>query len=290
MLTPMGRTILIIGVALAPVASANASTLAYCRVDKGYWQIWAAAPDGRDAKPMTDSPSDKRCLRAVPSTNRVLFRDNEGRLNAMATEVGAAPTPVLRSIEVVKDFDLSPARGFLISTYAPNATDNIRIWWYSTDEKQKRQLIAGQKLNEMPRWQTEGGFVFVNVSQGEAHIRRASLDAPKPEPLFPQFAESTTDPAPSPDGRWLAFCKDGPQGMDLWLSRHDGGDPRKLYGGPGLEAEPCWSADSQTLFFSTWDGRNFRLACVNLNETNIRFLTPAGVDCRYPAITDATKR
>lgn len=290
MRTLMSRTTLTFIVALGAVASVHAAALAYCRLDQGYWQIWVADSNGRDAKPLTDSPFDKRCLRAVPSTNRVLFRDNEGHLNELAADVGAVPRSVLRSIEVVKDFDFSPARGFLISTYAPNATDHIRIWWYSSDEKQKRLLVAEPKLNEMPRWQAgEGFFVFVKVSQGEAHIHRTSLEAAKSEPLFPQFAESNTDPAPSPDGRWLAFCMDGPQGMDLWLAKPDGTAPRKLYAGPGLEAEPCWDPRSQALFFSTWDGRNFRLASVNPDGTNFRLLTPAGVDCRYPAVTNPAK-
>ena len=289
MLTVAGRNMFLSGLMLASLAGANASTLAYCRLHQGYWQVWIAASDGGKARPLTDSPFDKRCLRAVPATDRVLFRDNEGRLHEVAANPGAVPKPVLSSIEVVKDFDLSPSRGFLISTYAPNATDNIRIWWHSSDEKQKRLLIAEPKLNEMPRWHHSGeSFLFVKVSRGEAHIHRASLESPNPQPLFPQFAESTTDPAPSPDGRWLAFCKDGLQGMDLWLAKYDGSEPRKLYAGPGLEAEPCWDAESQTVFLSTWDGRNFRLASIRLNESNVRLLTPAGVDCRYPAITHAT--
>jgi Tol biopolymer transport system component len=288
--TPTPTLLAALALALSLPVGARASTLAYCRLDQGYWQIWAANPDGANARPLTASPSDKRCLRAVPESNRVLFRDNEGRLNEIIAEVAASPRPVLGSIEVVKDFDLSPSRGFLISTYAPNATDNIRIWWHSADERQKRLLVAESKLNEMPRWQaTNESFVFVKVSQGEAHIHRASLETPLPMPLFPQFAESTSDPAPSPDGRWLAFCKDGPQGMDLWLARHDGAEPRKLHAGPGLEAEPCWDAGSRTIFFSTWDGKNFRLARLGLNETNIQFLTPAGVDCRYPALTTEPK-
>ena len=107
----------LLGMAVAALASADASTLAYCRLDKGYWQIWQASLDGRDARPLTDSPFDKRCLRAVPGTNRLLFRDNEGRLNEMTAQPGAVPKPVLSNLEVVKDFDLSPARGFLTFGY-----------------------------------------------------------------------------------------------------------------------------------------------------------------------------
>ena len=71
--------------------------------------------------------------------------------------------------------------------------------------------------------------------------------------------------------------------MDLWVSDPDGSNARLVYEGPGMEAEPCWTDDSEAILFSTWDGRKFRIARITRSGAGMRMLTPDDADCRYPA-------
>lgn len=268
-----------------PPSASGATALAHARCQDGYWQIWVSDAAGQSARALTQSAVDKRCLKACGFQPDLIYRDNDGKLHGLNARTGAESGPVLDRIEVVKDFDFDPVRGYLVSTYAPNAIDNIRIWWYAADQQQRRLLIGDPRLNELPRWVPHSPtLLFVKANQGRTQLFESSFDSPVPRPLFPNAAESSTDPAPSPDGRRLAYCRSGPSAMDLWLASIDGSQPRPLHAGPGLEAEPCWDAAGERVFFSSWDGSHFRIASVRADGEGFRFVTPPEVDCRYPAV------
>ncbi len=75
------------------------------------------------------------------------------------------------------------------------------------------------------------------------------------EPEGPVRARLVQAPAPSPDGRTLAFSALG----RVYLQRLPGGRPRRLTQGaaPGspLEFQPAWSPDGRTIAYVTWDAR-----------------------------------
>ena len=267
------------------------SRLVFSRYDQGYWQIWSANTDGSQPKVLLASSSDKRCLRSVPGRPEILYRDNEGLLYLLNLAKGGGARRLLENMEVIKDFDLHPTHGFLISSYAPNANDNIRIWWLSPSAQEKRLLVPEPNLNEMPRWTTTGrAFVFIKSAQGKSQIWRSPFPESKPEPMFAGNAVSTTDPVPSPDDHSLAYCQEGKSNMDLWMARADGSGAVLLYAGPGLEADPCWDPEAQKVYFSTWDGANFRIACVTRSGEAFRYLTPEKNDCRYPAVVKIERK
>lgn len=267
-------------------AAAPASpSVAYARCSNGSWQIWTSNLEGQDHRPAPLSVDDPRTLRAVPGASRLLFRDNQGRLFQWDPPQTQTVPVRLPDVEVIKDFDLDPARGCLVATYAPNALDNIRIWWFSPDHQEKRLLIADPHLNEMPRWiPGQSAFLFVKAHQGRSQICRASFERPRPRILFGDAFATATDPAPDPAGRRIAFCRETPNGIDLWIAPIEGGSPSALYAGPGLEAEPCWSLDGQFIVFASWDGLHFRIARIRPDGADFRWISPPGADCRYPAV------
>jgi Tol biopolymer transport system component/predicted Ser/Thr protein kinase len=67
----------------------------------------------------------------------------------------------------------------------------------------------------------------------------------------------TTDPALSPDGRFLAFASDrgGDGTLDIWVRQVAGGDPFRLTKDPADDVEPSFSPDgSKVVFRSERDG------------------------------------
>lgn len=271
--------LLLLGLATRGV---GAGYLAYCGLADGYWQVHRDRLEGGACERVTGEGSDKRGLRGVSGTLDVMYRDNEGRLFRQEAVVGSKPRAMLAEFEVVKDFDLHPERGLLISSYAPNSTDSIRIWWASAAGKDRRLMVAEGKLNEMPRWGVGGGYYFVRANRGATRIWRGAMDGAGVELVFAEDGASTTDPAPSPDGKRLAYCRDDGAGMDLWVSGADGTGAARLHAGAGLEAEPCWSLDGREIFFASWDGRNFRIARIGVTGVGFAWVSPVGMDCRTP--------
>jgi TolB protein len=62
--------------------------------------------------------------------------------------------------------------------------------------------------------------------------------------------------APTPDGRWLAYCRVLRQERSLWVAPTEGGMPRELLQHTSLSLHPAWSPDGTRLaFVSDRDGR-----------------------------------
>lgn len=265
------------------VAAPTRPDFAYCRPHQGHWQIWRFSLAAKEHTMLTDTPWDKRGTRFLPENERLLFRDNQGKLFEIGIDGGNMRQVALPATEVVKDFDYSPAYGFLVSSYAANAMDNIRIWLISADLSDKRLLVSEPHINELPRWiPGTKDFVFVKSHAGTSAIHQANVVTGEHTPLLPTHIRAT-DPTPSPDGKWLACCVEGDTGFDLSLVDMDTREIKSLYAGPGLEADPCWSPGGEALFFTTWDGENLRIAAIDLGGTGFRYVSPKGVDARFPA-------
>jgi eukaryotic-like serine/threonine-protein kinase len=58
-----------------------------------------------------------------------------------------------------------------------------------------------------------------------------------------------TDPALSPDGRFLAYASDRAGNFDVWVQQLSGGDPVQVTKSPDHDSQPSWSPDGSALAF-----------------------------------------
>ncbi|MEE4659994.1 MAG: CehA/McbA family metallohydrolase [Halieaceae bacterium] len=79
---------------------------------------------------------------------------------------------------------------------------------------------------------------------------------------FPFLSSGPVDPAPSPDGRSLAFAAQG----WLWLLDLDTGVATQLTDGSALDSRPRWSAEGKQLAFVRDDGRDTRLVLRDISS------------------------
>jgi Tol biopolymer transport system component len=104
-------------------------------------------------------------------------------------------------------------------------------------------------------WAPDGKrLVFHQPSDGT--LRTIPVDGGKGRETI--IAKEGMNPAWSPDGKWIAYEHAG----DIWKVRVNVqgtvlGKPVKLTGGPLVDGQPAWSADSKTIFFHSVAGDDF---------------------------------
>jgi len=260
---------------------------AYLRSDGEYWQIWRSGALDKNHSRWTRSPRDKRALQFDVAGPRILFRDHQGALYAVGTRTAKTEEEQIPNREQIKDFDFDSDRGMLLSSYAPNAMDNIRIWWKAPGDPARRLVVSDSHLNEMPRWVDRERFVYVHTRAGKSDFRMGSIADKRRDLLIDHTSLNVQDPAVHPSGSSAVFSGRREANTDLWIYTFDTGNAALLYAGPGLDAEPSWSADGRWVLFATWDGSHFRIARIRSDGSEMTYLTEPGMDCRSPVSLDA---
>lgn len=85
----------------------------------------------------------------------------------------------------------------------------------------------------------------------------------------PQAIRMARMPAPSPDGREVAFSYQG----DLWVAAATGGEARRLTAHPAYETRPVWSPDGSLIAFSSDREGNDDVYVIPVKGGEVRRLT-----------------
>ncbi|HEY2923577.1 MAG TPA: DPP IV N-terminal domain-containing protein, partial [Candidatus Eisenbacteria bacterium] len=105
---------------------------------------------------------------------------------------------------------------------------------------------------------------------------------------FTQITADTTresDPAPSPDGKWIAFTSDreGRGGTQVYIMPAEGGEPRQMTHEPDSvrAGTPSWAPDGKSLLFVSTRGKRYNVYSVPFEGGTPRQLTHAPGSHRF---------
>jgi Tol biopolymer transport system component len=127
----------------------------------------------------------------------------------------------------------------------------------------ERRLTTAEGLDDGPDYSPDGRFIYFNsVRSGTMQIWRMRADGSEPKAVTDDDFNNWF-PHPSPDGRSLVFLsyeKDvtgHPEDKDVTLRRMTLDGKRidvlgRFLGGQGTINVPCWSPDSRTIAFVTY--------------------------------------
>ena len=120
--------------------------------------------------------------------------------------------------------------------------------------------------------------------------------------LLADPAARDTDPAPSPDGKWIAFQSNRGGSSQIWIMPAAGGTPRQLTkepanvtgpDGKSIPARvmtPTWAPDSKSLLFVSTRAGGYNIYSIPLEGGTPRALSDAAGAQRYPTYSpDGTK-
>jgi Tol biopolymer transport system component len=189
------------------------------------WQgrVTVMASDGSSVRQVTKGPQDQAPSWS-PDGGQLFF------LSAKSGELQIWSVPV----EGVEPARLTDERD--LSGYAPQWMPGRNVLVF----------VAGGKIHTLDiKTGTRGSIPFsARMRMERQDYRRRPPELPKPGQRL--AVHGICDPAPSPDGRKIAFSALG----DLWL-RDENGTVEQLTSGPENDVEPAWSPDGLQLVFAS---------------------------------------
>lgn len=141
--------------------------------------------------------------------------------------------------------------------FAQGEGDSSSIWVMNANGKNGRALTEDDLVedatftpDEFPTWSPDGERIAYTtfLPDGNDDIFVMNADGSSPTRLT-SGPEYEADPDWSPDGRLIAFSRDG----DIYTMRPDGSGARQLTRGSARDGAPAWSRDGRWLAFARAD-------------------------------------
>ncbi|HEY5938496.1 MAG TPA: LpqB family beta-propeller domain-containing protein [Kofleriaceae bacterium] len=222
----------------------------------------------------------------------------DGRLVALASKGDGTPdseqlalvaadgtiTRVGPAAASVREPAVDPKGGWII--VAINQDGHSDLYRLELASNKLARLTDNKQGNFTPAL-AGGSVVFASSRDGDSEIYRLPLTAKATAQRLTAFHKDDLDPAPSPDGKTIAFLSDREGPMRLFLMAPDGTKQRRLTDrtDDASELEPTWSRDGSQLAYIV-ERKDERLLVVRDVAANTdRTLTPAKVRDAEPSFS-----
>jgi len=129
-------------------------------------------------------------------------------------------------------------------------------------------IVLGE--GEYPTIGSAGQLVFKGWGSTGTGLQLAAEDLSGVEPLTDH--DTDTAPAPSPDGRQVAFMSRRDGNWEIYLINSDGSNMRRLTDNPAEDGLPVWSPDGRVLAFASNRGEGWAVWAMLPNGLGLRQL------------------
>jgi len=142
-----------------------------------------------------------------------------------------------------------------------------------------RRVTVNSSLNILPAWTPDGSSVaYVSYRQGAPLVYLAKIFEGRSISNLTGERDGDQAFAPtfSPEGDRLAFASNRSGNMDVFVSKADGSQPRRLTTTQASDTAPCWSPTGQEIAFTSNRTGTPQLWLMDAEGLNVRRLTTVG--------------
>jgi eukaryotic-like serine/threonine-protein kinase len=257
----------------------------------GTAELWVVASGGGTPTKIYDGDAVQPAW--SPSGQRIAFWSADGGQRDLATIPAAGGA----AVKVMEDapLDWSPAWAPDGATlyFSSDRGGTMNLWRIAIDEASGRALGAPQPVT---------GGVSAAIDEpglsrdGSRLVFRADLSLTVPLVVpFDAAAERIGTPMPiirrngslgvsslSPDGRWLLYTNQGERQEDLFISRADGSELRRLTDDLFRDRAPVWSPDGKEIAFYSNRTGTYQIWAIKPDGSGLRQVSAWNTDLAYP--------
>jgi Tol biopolymer transport system component/DNA-binding winged helix-turn-helix (wHTH) protein len=220
-----------------------------------------------------------------PHSHRIAFWGtirNSGRRGIGTVPVdGGAPVTVTNTTAFDWRPVWSPDGKYLY--FSSDRGGSMNLWRIAIDEVSGQSTGEAEAITTPARWSgdlsisRDGRHIAYAAADPHSNIVRVSFD-PQQEQVtggvvpLTHGTISMLQPAPSPDGQWVAYRTEEEQ-EDIYVSRIDGSERHKLTDDAAKDRAPSWSPDGKRIAFYSDRGGKYEAWAVDRDGTNLRQLT-----------------
>lgn len=170
--------------------------------------------------------------------------------------------------------------------FASNRGGTMNLWRVALDQTTGQRLGefeavgAPAEYSKNPTFSRDGRRLAYVQERRRSNLVRLDFDPAKgvvtgdPRPIT-QGARADFAHAPSPDGQWLVWYA-GEQQEDLFISRTDGTEMRRLLNDAAHDRGPRWLPDSARIVFYSDRSGNYEVWSINRDGTGLQQITWGG--------------
>jgi TolB protein len=151
-----------------------------------------------------------------------------------------------------------------------------------------RTIVASEKgNNSAPAWSSDGKKLAVTLTKdGGSQLYVVNADGSsccgdkaKEKPIrLSSSLGIDTEPAFSPDGKFIVFTSDRGGTPQIYRVSASGGDPQRMTFGGNYNVSPRFSPDGKKLIYIQRNNNNYRVALQELGSGQVEILTDSGLD------------
>jgi Tol biopolymer transport system component len=264
----------------APAASAppgGTERIVYSSLRPGNWDVFYFASRGAAPRRVTDHPGLDYDAALSPDGQWIVFTsERRGNPDLYALEVDGGTEPRLLVDSPAMEDQVAFAPDGRSIAFVGTASGNADIYLLPFMPETTQQLAAATNITNDPSGDFRPDF--------------------SPDGLAVAF--STDRDTPVAGHPIFAFTRQ--REGDVYVMDRDGGNVRRLTATPDWDGSPEWSADGRTLFFYSARPREivgpptspilgqeggFRVWAMSADGSNLRAVTPQGVEALAPAVT-----